>query len=288
MKEFLKRLPFLTLGASIAAFSLEVFLVPNDIIDGGVVGVSIILSYLTKFELGLFTFILNLPFLALAFKNLGKRFVVSTLYAVIVMSIMLAVLKAVPAITNQPLLSTVFGGAILGLGVGIVLRAGGSLDGTEILSIELSKKIGFSVGQIIMFINLFIFIAAGFVFASKNGIVYGAEKSMLSILTYFLAYKVIDMVLEGFDDSKSVQIITDYAYEIGNNIIKNMDTSVTYIDAIGGYSHTHKKIIFCVITRLEITKLKEIVRAIDPNAFISIESVQEVEGKRYKKSSKTF
>ena len=279
MKDLIKSLPFLTVGAIIAALSIELFLAPNNIIDGGIVGISIMTSYLTKVELGIYTFVLNLPFLLLALKKLGKRFVISTLYSVTIMSVVLSIFNQNP-ITTEPLLATVFGGSILGLGVGLVLRAGGSLDGTEILSITVSKKLGFSVGQIIMSINVFIFIAAGFVF--------NPEKAMLSILTYFLASKVIDMVLEGFDDSKSVQIITDYAYEIGNSIIKNMDTSVTYIDAMGGYTHTPKKIVYCVIARLEINKLKEIVKAVDANAFISIENVHEVEGKRFKKSSKTF
>ena len=279
MKEFFKSLPFLTIGAIIAAVSIEIFLAPNKIIDGGIVGISIMLNYITSVKIGIFTFVLNLPFLILAYKKLGKRFVFSTLYAVAVMSFVL--LYHMEPITTDSLLATVFGGAILGLGVGLVLRAGGSLDGTEILSITISKKTGFSVGQIIMFFNVFIFIAAGFVFQS-------AEKAMLSILTYFLASKVIDMVLEGFDDSKSVQIVTDYAFEIGNSIIKNMDTSVTYIDAIGGYSHTPKKIVFCVIARLEINNLKALVREVDPNAFISIENVHEVEGRRFKKNTKTF
>lgn len=278
MLSLIKKLPFLTLGAVIAAISIKIFLVPNNIIDGGIVGVSIIVSHLSKIELGLFTFVLNLPFLVLAYKKLGHNFVFSTLYAVTIMS--LTLLLQLKPVTTEPLLATVFGGAILGLGVGLVLRNGGSLDGTEILAITLSNKTGFSVGQIIMFINMFIFIVAGFVF--------DAEKAMLSILTYFLASKVIDMVIEGFDDSKSVQIITDFAYEIGNNIMKNMDISVTYIDAIGGYTHTPKKIVFCVINRLEISKLKELVKNIDKNAFISIENVHEVEGKRFKKSTKIF
>ena len=286
MKEFFKSLPLLTLGAIIAAVSIEIFLAPNQIIDGGIVGISIMLSYISGkldfipfIQIGIFTFTLNIPFLFLAFKKLGLRFVCSTLYAITVMSTVL--MFHMKPITTDSLLATVFGGSFLGFGVGLVLRVGGSLDGTEILAINISKKLGFSVGQIIMFFNVFIFVAAGFVFNS-------AEKAMLSILTYFLASKVIDMVLEGFDDSKSVQIITDYAFEIGNSIIKNMDTSVTYIDAMGGYSQTPKKIIYCVIARLEINNLKALVKSIDPNAFISIENVHEVEGRRFKKSSKTF
>lgn len=281
MKEFLKNIPLLTLGAMIAAISIEILLVPYEIIDGGVVGISIMFSYLTNIELGIFTFVLNLPFLLIAWKIFGKKFVFYTLYSIAIMSITIAILGKIHfVLKGDLLLATVFGGVILGFGVGLVLRSNGSLDGTEILSIVLSKKLGLSVGQIIMIFNFFIFIAAGFVFEPN--------RAMYSMLTYFLAFKVIDMVLEGFDDSKSVRIVTDYAIEIGNSLIKNLNVSVTYIDAIGGYSHTPKKIIYCVIARLELNKLKEIVQEIDSNAFIAIENVHEVEGRRFKKTTKTF
>lgn len=277
MKNFLKNLPFLTLGAAIAASSLEGFLVPNNIIDGGVVGISIMASSVTNLPLGLFIFVLNLPFIFLAFKKFGKAFVFSTLYSVCVLAIAVTLLHGHHA-TDDLTLASVFGGVILGIGVGLILRSNGSLDGTEIVAIRLAKKSSFSVGEIIMFFNIFIFIAAGFL--------YGFDRAMYSMLTYFIAYKVIDVVLEGLNESKSLQIVTEIPEEIGNAIIDKMDTSVTYIKAKGGYSGNDKTIIYCVTSRLEVTKLKQLIKEIDPMAFIAVENVHEVEGTRFNKVKK--
>ncbi|MDD3238450.1 MAG: YitT family protein [Candidatus Gastranaerophilales bacterium] len=274
MQNLIRKFIFLTLGAIIAAFALEGFLVPNRIIDGGVVGISIMCHTLTSKPLGLFIFCLNLPFLFLAYKKFGKRFVLSTLYSVSVLSIFVTVFKTTQ-VTNDFTLAAVFGGVILGLGVGLILRNEGSLDGTEIVSIRLAKKIGFSVGEIIMFFNVFIFLAAGFL--------YGWSQAMYSILTYFIAYKVIDIVIEGLNESKSIRVVSDFSNEIGQAIINDLDASVTYIDAEGGFSGAKKRIVFCIISRLELMKLKKIIKDIDPTAFIAIENVHEVEGVRIKK-----
>ncbi len=275
MNSLLYRFIFLTLGSIIAAFALEEFLVPNRIIDGGIVGISIMLNTLTSWSLGLFIFVLNIPFLFLALKKFGKMFVFSTLYAVTMLSIFVTVFHDLEQVTNDLTLASVFGGVVLGLGVGLVLRNQGSLDGSEIVSIRLAKKIGFSVGEIIMFFNVFIFICAGFL--------YGWRQAMYSIITYFIAYKVIDIVIEGLNESKSVMVVTDYSEQIGRSIIENMDASVTYIDAEGGYSGAKKRIVYCVISRLEVVKLKQLTKQIDPTAFIAIENVHEVEGVRIKK-----
>ena len=264
----------MTLGAIIAAFSLEGFLVPNRIIDGGIVGVSIMCNTLTSQPLGLFIFFLNLPFLFVAHKKFGKTFVGSTLYAVTILAIFVTIFHG-NQVTNDLTLASIFGGVILGFGVGLILRNGGSLDGTEIIAIRMAKKIGFSVGEIIMFINVFIFMAAGFL--------YGWRQAMYSILTYFIVYKVIDVVIEGLNESKSVMVISDFSEQIGQSIIDNMDVSVTYIDAEGGYSGAKKRIVYCVISRLEIIKLRNLAKEIDPTAFIAIENVHEVEGVRIKK-----
>ena len=247
---------FLTLGAGIAGFAIECFLVPNHMIDGGVVGVSMILSYLTKYNLGMLIFILNIPFMCLAFTKMGKYFVLQTFYAIAMLGCATNLFNSL-TITHDHLLATVFGGIILGTGVGIVLKNEGSLDGTEIMSLVLSKKFGLSVGEIIMGFNVFIYAAAGLVF--------GWEQAMYSILTYFIAYKVIDVVLEGVNTSKSVRIISDKAQEIG------------------GYSGQDKTIIYCVVSRLELAKLKEAVRQIDPMAFLSVVDVHETYGKRQSK-----
>lgn len=271
MKNLLGKIFFLTSGAAIAGFALDSFLVPNNMIDGGIVGISIMLSFITKMNLGFFIFCLNIPFIFLAIQKLGKIFVAQTIYAVTILSITVNSLHHIRA-TDDLLLATVFGGIILGLGVGLVLRNNAALDGTEILSLKLAKKFGFSVGEIIMFFNLFIYVAAGFL--------YGWDKAMYSILVYFITYKVIDVVLEGLNESKSVTIISDKADDIGNAIIQKLDVGVTYMMGIGGYTGVEKKIIYCVISRLEIAKLKDLVRLIDKTAFLSIENVHEVEGVR--------
>ena len=278
VKEFAKKVFFiikkgffLTLGAFTAGFAIDTFLAPNNIIDGGIVGVSMILSYLLKYNLGLLLIILNIPFICLAFTKMGKYFVIQTFYAILMFEIATNIFHSI-TITNDLLLATVFGGIILGTGVGIVLKNEGSLDGTEIMSLVISKKFGLSVGEIIMGINIFIYAASGLVF--------GWEKAMYSILTYFLASRVIDVVLEGVSNSKSVRIISDKWEEIGNVLIKDLEIGVTYLHGTGGYSGDAKTIIYCVVSRIEMSKMKEAIKAIDPRAFISVVDVHEAYGIR--------
>lgn len=278
VKEFAKKVFFiikkgffLTLGAFTAGFAIDTFLAPNNIIDGGIVGVSMILSYLLKYNLGILLIILNIPFICLAFTKMGKNFVIQTFYAILMFAIATNIFHSI-TITNDLLLATVFGGIILGTGVGIVLKNEGSLDGTEIMSLVISKKFGLSVGEIIMGINIFIYAASGLVF--------GWEKAMYSILTYFLASRVIDVVLEGVSNSKSVRIISDKWEEIGNVLIKDLEIGVTYLHGTGGYSGDAKTIIYCVVSRIEMSKMKEAIKSIDPRAFISVVDVHEAYGIR--------
>ena len=278
MKKNIINVIVMTFGAMIAAFALEAFLIPNKIIDGGIMGIAIMTSYKTKFPLGWCIFLLNLPFIFLALKKMGKLFVAFTFYAVTILSLGVSFM---PVWLNHrhvsdSFLACIFGGLILGIGVGLVLRSNSSLDGTEILSMRLSKKVSFSVGEIIMFFNLFIFIAAGFVYNDWRS-------SMYSMIAYFIAYRLIDVVIEGLNESKAVRIVTDKHDDIGNAIMEHFDVSVTYIKARGGYSGAEKKIVFCVINRLEITKLKQLVKSLDNSAFITIENVHEVDGGRVKK-----
>ena len=281
MKNLIVRLVFLALGAFIAGFGLEGFLIPNNMIDGGIVGISIMLSSLTKANLGVLILCINIPFIFLALKKLGKLFVFQTLYAIAMLGISVNVFHNHNA-TDDLLLATVFGGVVLGIGVGIVLRNNAAMDGTEILSIRLAKKSGFSIGEIIMFFNVFVYAGAGFL--------YGWDRAMYSVLVYFITYKVIDIVLEGLNESKSVTIISDKSEAIGNAIIKKLDVGVTYITGRGGYTGAEKQLIYCVISRLELAKLKELVKMIDKTAFLAVESVHEVDGVRIKeqKATKNF
>ncbi|MFP3916548.1 YitT family protein [Lysinibacillus telephonicus] len=269
------RIFMVMIGAIVMAVGLELFLVPNNVMDGGIVGVSIIASHLIGLPLGLFIFILNLPFIFLGYKQIGKTFALTTALGITVLSVTTILLHHIHPFTSDLLLATVFGGIILGLGVGIVIRFGGCLDGTEVLAILFNKKLPFSVGEIILFINLIIFTVAGFVFTW--------EKAMYSIVAYYIAAKMIDIVVQGMEESKSVYIISDEIDEIGRAIMDRLGRGVTYLHGEGAYTGDNKKVIFCIITRLEESKMKEIVKSIDDNAFLAIGNISEVRGGRFKK-----
>lgn len=265
----------ITIGSILMAIGLEGFLVPNSVIDGGITGISIMLSYLTNIPLGVFLFFLNLPFFYLGYKQIGKTFALSTLLGISTLSITTVYLHHISSFTDDILLATIFGGMIIGIGVGIVIRFGGALDGTEILAILINKKVPFSVGEIILIINLFILSSAGFVFTW--------DRAMYSILAYFIASKAIDVVVKGLDESKAVWIISDYVEEIGDAILARLGRGVTYFSGEGAFTGNDKKVLFCIITRLEEAKLKLIVEEIDYNAFMAIGDIAEVRGGRFKK-----
>lgn len=270
--KWIKKIVFITFGAIITGFGLASFLSPNNIIDGGVIGVSMIISKVTNFNLGLLVVLLNIPFILLAWKKMGTRFVLQTFYANIVLAFSLNFFHAYK-VTGDLLLATVFGGIILGLGVGLILKNEASLDGTEMLSLIISRRFGFSVGEFILILNVFIYAAAGLVF--------GWESAMYSVMTYFIVSKVIDSVMEGFNSSKSVRIISDLAGIIGDELIEKLDISITYLQGIGGYTGQDKNLIYCVISRLELPKMLDIVKEIDSNAFVSVVDVHEVYGGRF-------
>ncbi|MEH6940959.1 YitT family protein [Bacillus sp. JJ722] len=270
-----QRILFITIGALLMAIGLESVLVPNQVIDGGITGISIITSHLSGVSLGVFIFLFNIPFFFIGYKQIGKTFALSTMYGIIVLSISISLLHGMPVFTEDVLLAALFGGALIGVGIGIVMRNGGSLDGTEILAIVFNKKLPFSVGEMIMFVNIFILGSAGFV--------YGWDRAMYSLLAYFVAYKTIDTVLQGLDESKSAWIISDYHVEIGEALLARLGRGVTYLTGEGAYTGDEKKVIFTVITRLEEAKLKSIVEEIDPDAFLAVANISEVRGGRFKK-----
>lgn len=263
----------LTIGVFITAAALECFLVPNNVIDGGVIGIAMMASFMTKLNLGLFIFVINTPFILLALKKLQKTFVFQTFYSVALLSFATNLFHG-HHFTSDLLLTTVFGGMFLGLGVGLILRNNASLDGTEIMSIIMYQRYKlFSVGQMLMIINLFVYTAAGFVF--------GWERAMYSVMTYFIASRVIDVVMEGFNKMKAVRIFSPYYKEIGAAIMKDLDVSVTYMRGLGGYSREEKIITYCVVSRFDLPKLKDVVLEIDSKAFFAIGDVYEVHGGRF-------
>lgn len=268
--KIIKKYSLLFVGSVIAAVGLEIFLIPNQVIDGGVVGISIMLGYLSKLPIGLFIFFLNLPFLVFGYKQIGKSFALSTFFSIVILSIMVTILHPIPGLTKDILLATVFGGLILGIGVGLIIRYGGSLDGTEIVAIILDKKTGFSVGEIVLFFNLFILLSAGLVF--------GWDRAMYSLLAYFIAYKMIDITIAGLDEAKAALIISDKSDEIAKVLLARLGRGVTLLEGKGAYTGESKTILYSIISRLEISKLKTIISEIDDKAFVIITDVHEAMG----------
>lgn len=264
------------LGSVLASIGLEIFLIPNNIIDGGVTGISIMASYLTNIPLGVFVFILNIPFLIIGYKQIGKTFAISTSFSIICLSIGVSILHPIPGITQDILLATIFGGIILGVGVGLIIRNGGSLDGTEIIAIILDKRSGFSIGEIVMFFNLFILGGAGLIF--------GWDRAMYSLIAYFIAFKTIDITVEGLDESKAVIIVSEKNKDISEALTDRLGRGVTLLHGEGAYKGNSTNVIYVVVSRLEIVKLKSIVNGFDENALVTITSV-EASGKRYGKKA---
>ncbi len=275
LKQWIGPLFFITVGAVIAAFALEEFLVPFTILDGGVVGVSMIVSQLTGLPLGVLTIVLNVPFMIVGYKRLGRRFLIKAIYAMIMFSIFLGVFEDMKAVTEQEILVVVFGGVLLGVGVGLILRHGGCLDGTEIVAMLMSHKTEFSVGQIVLFFNIIIYGVAGFLF--------GPDRALYSLLTYFITSKIIDMVENGMEQGKSVMIITDHGKDIADAIYTQLGRTCTQMEGKGMVSNGKKTVLYCVITRVEVPAIKKIINDADVSAFMTISDVSEIVGNHIKK-----
>lgn len=273
--EFSKKYISIIIGSLIFAAGLEFFLIPNNILDGGVIGISIIARHYIGLPLGVFIFLFNIPFLFLGYKQIGKGFSVASVFGIIVLSVATSYLQKFPPLITDPFLACVFGGIILGIGVGLVIRNGGTLDGSEMFSIYATKKLPISVGEMVLGINVIIFIASGFVFSW--------EAALYSMISYFIASKVMDIIIEGLNDSKSVMIISSNYQVISQEIQDRLGRGVTLLHGEGGYTGHETKIIFCVITRIEESKLKKIVFKNDRGAFLSIGTVSEVSGGNFKK-----
>ena len=263
----------LTFGSILAAFALETFLIPNTILDGGVTGISIIISKLTSLPVSLLVLILNIPFVYIGYKNLGRGFLVRTVYSMILFSCSLSVFQYIEAITEQMLLATVYGGVLLGIGVGIVIHSGGCVDGTESGALVISKKSSLSVGQVVLLFNLVIYGVAGLIF--------GLDRAMYSLLTYFITFKVIDLVSEGFEQLKAAFIVTEKGTDMAKEIYKRLGRTVTTIRGKGLISGD-KEVMYCVLTRIEIYELRHIAEEMDESAFITILDVSDIIGNHIK------
>lgn len=267
----------LTLGSIIGAFALETILIPNTILDGGVTGISIIISKLTSIPLSILVLILNIPFVYIGYKNIGKGFLMRTVYSMVLFSLSLSYFAYFDTLIDTILLATVYGGALLGLGVGLVIHAGGCVDGTESVALVISKKTSLSVGQVVLIFNLIIYFVAGFIF--------GIDRALYSLLTYFITYKVIDLVSEGFEQAKAALIVTEKGTDMAEEIYKKLGRTVTKLKGKGLISG-EKEVLYCVLTRIEVFELKRICENLDQSSFISILEVSEIIGDHIKSNKK--
>jgi uncharacterized membrane-anchored protein YitT (DUF2179 family) len=271
----LKNSGMIFFGAFIYAIGLRMFILPNGLFDNGTTGISVMIHYITHFPLGILFIILNVPFFILGYKLIGRTYFILTILALGSLSLITEALNIFirnnfDYITHDILLASIFGGILLGLGVGLIIKSGGALDGIETLSIIFSRKIGFTIGEIAFFLNIFILFLGGLLFS--------IDKFMYSFISYFVSIKVLDFTLFGFETLKNLIIISEKSDEISRRITFELGKGITFLSGRGGYSGKDKNIIFAVVTRFEMPKIKEIVTQIDENAFIVINDVHEVSG----------
>nr|WP_062105514.1 YitT family protein [Bacillus niameyensis] len=265
------------IGAFITAYGLEAILIPNNVSDGGVTGLSIVGSQLFGLPLGILIAILNIPFVFLGYKQIGKSFAIYSIIGIASLAYGTSVMHHIPTIIQgDTLLVTVIGGIIIGFGMGLALRNGGALDGIDMLAVLLSRKLPFGTSDLILFLNLFVFMVVSTVF--------GLQGAFLSGIAYYIASKVIHMVEEGLSGSKTFKIITNQPELMVETIRDRLGRSATYNLVKGGYSNEHYKEITCIINRLEDSKMKEIIYEIDKSAFVAVYDVAEVRGGNFKKN----
>ena len=269
----------ITLGMLSAGLGLKGFLLPNGFIDGGVTGISLLISEVTGISLSLLIIVINIPFIYLGYKNIEKVFAFKTLTAIIGLALCLLFIPY-PVITSDKLLVAVFGGFFLGAGIGLAMRGGGVIDGTEVLAVSMSRSSGITTGDVILIINIIIFSVAIFVLSF--------ERALYSILTYFAAAKTLDFIISGIEEYTGVTIISERSEEIRKMITEDMGRGVTMYQGKRGYgTHGHKlnytDIVFTVITRLEVSKLKAEIEKIDTQAFVIMHSIKDTKGGMIKK-----
>ncbi len=269
---------FISLGILSATFGLKGFLIPNNFIDGGATGIALLIRQLTGAKLGLMLILVNLPFLLLGLGVIGKNFTIKAALAISGLALAAALMKF-PTVTDDKLLVAVFGGFFLGAGIGLTIRGGAVIDGTEVVALFLSRRLGTTVGDVIMIINIMIFsVAATFL---------SMDIALYAMITYLAASKTVDFVIEGIEEYTGVTIISSHSEEIKEMIINKLGRGVTVYKGRGGYGKKgyidERNIIYTVVTRLEISRLNTEIHKIDGNAFVVMTAIKDIKGGMIKK-----
>ncbi len=269
----------ITLGVFSASFGLKSFLLPNDFIDGGITGVSLLVSAVTGWKLPILIVLLNVPFIILGYKQIGRNFMIKTMLGIVGLGLCVAFVDF-PTLTADKLLVAVFGGFFLGAGIGLAMRGGGVIDGTEVMAISLSKSTSLTIGDVILVANVGIFSVAAWLLS--------LETALYSILAYLSASKTVDFIIEGIEEYTGVTIISAHTEEIRIMITENLGRGVTIYKGTRGYGKTGDKkgdidILYSVITRLEVARLNTEIEKIDPAAFVIMTSIKDTRGGMIKK-----
>lgn len=277
--KLIREMSFIALGIISASFGLKGFLLPNSFIDGGVTGISLIISKLTNIPLSYLLVALNIPFIVLALSTINRQFALRSLVAIVLLALTVHFVPF-PTITNDKLLIAVFGGFFLGLGIGLAIRGGSVIDGTEILAVFAGRKTTMTIADVILVLNVFIFMVAAYVFS--------IEIALYAILTYLAASKTVDFIVSGIEEYIGVTIISEHSEEIRLAIIENLGRGCTLYYGKKGFAKRGEKlkktdIVYTLITRLELSKLKSEVDKIDKDAFVVMHSIKDVKGGMIKK-----
>lgn len=273
-KIYLGKAAFILLGVGLASFGLKGFLLPNHFIDGGITGISLLTYQLTGIPVSIWIIAFNTPFIFMGAKQISKSFAIKTTFAILALAGVIYFIDF-PVITDDKLLISIFGGFFLGSGIGLAIRGGCVIDGTEILAVYINRKSILSMGDIILLINVLIFIVAAFIL--------NIETALYSILTYLSASKTVDFIIQGIEEYTGVTIISSKSAQIREAITQKLGRGVTIYKGERGLSNSQFKnkdidIIFTVVTRLEVSKLKEEIELIDHKAFIVMSTISDTKG----------
>ena len=268
---------YMALGVISATIGLKAFLLSNNFLDGGAMGVSLLINFLTNFDLSLLILIINLPFIIIGYRQISWQFAIRSTISIILLSVLVHFVE-LPSITSDKLLIAIFGGVFLGAGIGFSIRGGSVIDGTEVMAIYVSRRGGITVGNFIAIFNVALFIIAAFLI--------NVETAMYSMLTYVAASKSVDFIINGIEEYIGITIVSPQNADIRHMITDQLHRGVTVYRAAGGYQSAHeenRKVLFCVVTRLEVTKMLTEIEKIDPHAFVVQHSIREIKGGVLKK-----
>ena len=277
-KEWVKDIVLIGAGAFIYAFGVNYFFVANKLADGGLSGIVTILHYLFNFDIGITYFILNIPLIILGYKLIGGQFILKTFYGTFMTSLAFKVFAGYLGPMDDKLIASIFGGLIIGIGLGVIFVGGGSSGGSDILVKILNKYFDVPIGKAFLMLDM--------VVLTMLGILFGRDIFMYTLVGLFISTKAIDVIQDGVDKAKAMMIISDKSDEIKEEIMKQTSRGVTILKGYGGYTGSEKNIVHCIVGRYEVTTVKRIVRNIDKRAFVSITEVSEVLGEGFKELTK--